>query len=111
MGVAKRDIEFVRGDDYGHTIQFQDEACVPFSIVGNTYRSQIRKVFSQVDPSAEFATSTVNAANGELVLTLDHTITKTLLSGDYWWDLEEIDAGVITTLIGGRCRVLADVTR
>lgn len=111
MRPQKYDIEAVRGDDYSDLRVRWDDAdgvAVPLT----SARMQIR---SQPDSaSAELTITTADDldidGDGYLVPTLSATQTASLVGGYY--DVEATStAGKVKTLVGGRFRVIADVTR
>lgn len=85
---------------------------LPLNITGRTYESQIRRVPSSDDaPDAEFTCVITDAANGELTLYLLPSETDVLNAKvKYYWDLQQNNAGVITTLLTGSVTVIQDVT-
>ena len=111
--MADREVEIIRGDDYSHDIEFTLKSTgLPINISGRTYTSQLRKMKQQTNPDATFVCVVTDGPNGELTLTLSHTVTATLPVGCYYWDVEENAGGVITTYIpAGKVKVISDVTR
>lgn len=98
-----------RGDEVGEQITILDGDQVPIDLTGNTYRAQLRRGAG----SSTYVAMTVDVtdpAGGQFVLRLDPSITETL-SGEYQWDLEQNDGGVVRTLLAGRFVFDPDVTR
>lgn len=104
-------IEAVRGDSYADLKVRWDDAdgvAVPLTSARMQIRSQ------PDDASAELTITTADDldidGDGYLVPTLDAATTATLASGFY--DIEATaTSGEVRTLVRGRFRVLADVTR
>lgn len=107
---GKRNIQITKGDDYSHVVTITDSSG-PINITGRTYAAQVRKVAEQSTANATFTCTVTDAAGGEVTMYLADAITDTLEPGDYRWDLEENASGIITTLLAGRFRVVADITR
>lgn len=106
---APHNFFYRRGDEVAEQITLLDGDHVPIDITSNTYRAQIRRSAA----SATYVSITVDVTDptgGELVLRLDPSITEGL-SGEYQWDLEQNDGGVVRTLLAGRFVFDPDVTR
>lgn len=103
----------VRGDTYAHVIEFWNDAeqTDPLTIDGT--------VTAQLRAQRLSATATVDAPLAEFTVgVVDNAVTVTLAADDTlelpsscFWDLQQDVAGVITTLLAGRVKVLDDVTR
>lgn len=111
MVPAKQDIKIMRGDTEVFNITVKDAAGAPLNLTGDIFTSQIRYDRDAPTAAAAFTCTLVDAANGQVRLTLSATDSATLASGVAFWDLQRNDAGVITTIVAGKCTVLADVTR
>lgn len=105
---GKLNIRVSRGDTDGIPIVIQ-EGGSPADLSGRTYAAQLRR--SQNSATAvDVDVDTTGAADGQLVLRLDPTITATL-SGDYVWDLEQTMGGTVRTILTGKWTFDPDVTR
>lgn len=111
MVPAKQDIKIMRGDTEVLNITITDSAGVPVNLTGNTFSSQIRYNRNDSSVAAAFTCAITNAAQGQVSLTLSSGSSALLNDGTAYWDLQRTDAGVVTTVIAGKCTVLADVTR
>lgn len=110
MAVVKN-LNFVKGDSFALVITMTYNGA-PLDLTGRTYESYIRKVpTSDGTPNAIFDCVLTDAAGGELTLYLLPTQTDDL-RGDtkYFWDLQQDNAGVITTILTGTVTVIQDVT-
>lgn len=108
---AKQDIKIMRGDTEIINIQLTEDGTTPIDISGRTYASQIRYTRDAATAAASFSCAIDNAAQGRIKLTLDATSSSLLTSGTAFWDFQETNDGVVTTIIAGKCTILADVTR
>lgn len=112
MRPPTRNIAVTRGDDYQHLVTFTDAAGLPVDVTGRTYTAQIR---AGTESPAVLATFTCAIAtppeDGAVWVTLDDADTAGLTPGRRAWDLQEDNAGVITTVLAGWCDVVGDVTR
>ena len=108
---GKRDITFVKGDDYTHVITITSDGSTPIDITGRTYTAMIRQ--EKDDTGTAYATITcalTTPLSGVLTLTMTDTITAALTAGRYWWDLQEVSGSTTTTILAGAATVLQDVT-
>ena len=51
-----------------------------------------------------------NASNGTLTLSMAANTTANIDSGSYYYDLQETNSTVITTLMGGKVTIIGDVS-
>ena len=108
---ATQNLVLVRGDTETLVITMTDSAGLPIDITGRTYRAQIRVQKDAASIAASFACSITNAAAGQVTCVLTATNSASLVPGVNYWDFEENNAGVVTTVLAGTAQVLADVTR
>jgi hypothetical protein len=111
---GRRNIEIIRGDDYSHVVTLNTRSgttVTPVDITGRTYTAQLRKALSQTSADATFTCTVTDAANGEITITMSHTITAALTPGCYYWDLQQNAGGVLNTILGGKAEVVTDATR
>jgi hypothetical protein len=108
---AKQNFSITRGDTETVVVNITSNGSAPIDITGRTYRAQLRSGKESAVISASFSCSITNAAQGQVTCVLSAVSTAGLTPGTYYWDFEENNAGVITTIIAGTVTVLADVTR
>lgn len=111
MVPAKQDIKIMRGDTEVFNITVTDSAGVAVNLTGDVFTSQIRYNRDDSSVAAAFTCVVTNAAAGTVSLTLSAVTSATLNAGVAYWDLQRNDSGVITTIVAGKCTILADVTR
>ena len=111
MVPAKQDIKIMRGDTEVFNITVTDDAGVAINLTGDTFASQIRYNRDDASAAATFACVVTDAVNGKVSLTLSATSSASLVAGPAYWDLQRTKSGVVTTLVAGKCTILADVTR
>jgi hypothetical protein len=87
------------------------DGVTPINITGRSYSAQIRYERNSPTIAATFACVVSNGAAGQVTLTLSAIDSATLTDGAAFWDLQENNAGIITTVVAGKCTILADVTR
>lgn len=111
MVPAKQDIKIMRGDTEVFNITVTDSAGAAVNLTGDVFTSQIRYNRDDSSVAASFTCDITNALAGEVRLTLSAATSATLVAGTAYWDLQRSDIGVITTIVAGKCTILADVTR
>jgi len=108
---AKQNLSMTRGDTETVVITMADSAGAPINITGRTYRAQIRTTKDSASISASFSCSVTSGVGGQVTCTILPAVTETLATGISYWDLEETNSGVVSTILAGTVNVLADVTR
>lgn len=111
MVPAKQDIKVMRGDTEIFKITLSDSTGSPINLTGDSFASQIRYNRDDPSPAATFTCTISNAVGGVVTLTLSSAASAALNDGPAYWDLQRTSAGVVSTVLGGKCTVLADVTR
>ena len=111
MVPAKQNITIMRGDTEVFNITLTDSASAAIDLTGSTFLSQIRYERDSTTIAASFTCSITNAAAGQVSLTLTSAASAGLTVGTAYWDLQRTLSGVVTTLVAGKCTILADVTR
>lgn len=108
---AERNIRIYQGDTYIHEVRVRDDANTAINISSRTYAGQIRKTRTSNVVIANFTTSITNAANGVFNFSLSSNITSNIQSGVYYYDIQETNGSIVTTLLTGRAEVEGEVTR
>jgi hypothetical protein len=108
---AKQNFSITRGDTETVIVNITTDGSTPIDITGRTYRAQLRATKDSGSISASFACTITDALDGQVTCVLSAESTATLAAGTYYWDFEENNSGVVTTIIAGTVNVLADVTR
>lgn len=108
---STQNLTITRGDTEVVVITMKDAAGVAINISGRTYRAQIRATKDATTIATAFVCVVTAAASGEVTCTLTAGNSATLSAGKYYWDFEETNGTVVTTILAGTVTVLADVTR
>lgn len=111
MVPAKQDIKVMRGDTEVFNITLSDSAGTPINLTGDTFASQIRYNRDDVTIAASFTCVITDAPNGVVQLTLGAVASAALNDGVAYWDLQRTSGANVSTVLSGKCTVLADVTR
>jgi hypothetical protein len=107
---ASRDISIYQGDYYTHEVRIRNSSNIAINISGRTYAAQIKKSKSSDTLVASFSAVIANASTGTLTLSMSSNITANIDSGSYYYDLQETNGSVITTLMGGKVTIIGDVS-
>jgi hypothetical protein len=108
---ATQNLTITRGDTEVIVINITSDGSAPIDVTGRTYRSQIRRTKDSGTVEAQLNCVITNAANGQVQATLSAGDSATLPVGPSFWDFEETNGSVVTTILAGTVTVLADVTR
>jgi hypothetical protein len=106
-----RNLDIYRGDDFAHTVTFEDDTGAPINVSARTFASQLRRYPDTTVIAATFGVNMAGAATGVVVFTLADTVTSTLDAGPYVYDVQQTDSGTVATMLAGDVTVAADVTR
>lgn len=104
------DIAVYQGDSFTLSVQMQNSDETPQDLTGATFRSQLRSTHSADTVLAEFTVTVVDAANGELTLTLTSAQTAVLPTRCVY-DLQQQRDADIQTILVGAVIVKREVTR
>lgn len=106
-----QNLTITRGDTEVVVITMKDSIGTAINVTGRTYRAHIRATKDDTVIAASFACVVTNGAAGEVTCTMAAGTTATLAAGKYYWDFEETNGSVVSTILAGTVTVLADVTR
>lgn len=110
-GPAKQNLQVVRGDTLTLVATMTTDGVTPIDITGRTYAMQIRTSPDATSATATFTCTVTNAAGGVVTCTLAASTTATLDPQNYSYDLQETASGVVSTIMSGIVKVVADTTR
>jgi hypothetical protein len=110
-GPAKENLQVVRGDTLTVISTMTTDGSTPIDITGRTYAMQIRTSPDATAVSASFTINVADPTNGVVTATLPATATAALTPQNYTYDLEETANGVVSTILSGVVKVIADTTR
>jgi hypothetical protein len=118
MSYSQQDlVPQARGDTWTLKFIIQDSAGTAIDISGNQYWLTLKSNISLTDSAAELqvgpiAAGSPDATNGIIILVIPSSLTNTLTPATYNYDLQEVDnTSKVTTLLIGKIKVKADVTR
>lgn len=102
-----------QGADFNNVINLSDDTNnQTVNILGYTVRSQMRRSYYSVNPSANISCTITDAHNGEITMSLSANQTSIIKAGRYLFDLETVDTnGVVNRVLEGIITVTPGVTR
>lgn len=108
---AERNIIVYQGDTYLHEVRLRDASNANINISTRTYSAQIRKTKTSDNIVASFNTEIVDGPNGIMRFALLPEETSNIKSGVYFYDLQENNGAIVTTLMYGKVTVQGEITR
>jgi hypothetical protein len=108
---------FARGDTWTTKFTVTDANDNPIDITGLTYWLTLKTNTDNADPGAAQVSSIATSPDsnsGIVYMTMQPSTTGTLTPGTYKYDFQQVDnqsPAVVSTLLIGKVRVAADVTR
>lgn len=111
MVPAIQNIKVMRGDTEVFVISLINANSTPVDLTGSTFASQIRYEYDSTTIAASFTCVVTDVVGGVVTLTLPAASSAFLNVGLAYWDLQRTESGTVSTVISGKCNVLADVTR
>lgn len=111
MAAGRLNLYLEQGASWARTLTISDGAS-PKNLTGYTFRGQIRRRVTDVDPQESFNFSIVNAAAGTVNMFLSATETATIDAVNSVYDVEMVapDSSV-TRILEGTVFVSPNVTR
>lgn len=108
-----------QGATFTNTINLTDDFTNAYvNISSYMFRSQMRRSYYSINPSANLICTVTDAANGELTLTLPASSTANVKAGRYLFDIEVIypmSAGqtenTVSRIVEGIITVTPEVTK
>lgn len=108
---ARLDYRIVRGDDFADVVTIKEGSPTPVAVnvSTRTYAAQVRRTKGGA-VVAQMTIDMAAAASGDVGYAITDVVTADM-SGDYVWDFQQTNGGVVRTLMGGKFTVDQDVTR
>lgn len=107
---GERDINIYVGDTYAHELRIRNSSNTAINISSRTYSGKMKVARASSDVVATFTASITDGANGIVLFSLSSSSTSNIASGTYYYDFQEDNGGIITTLITGKALVKGQVT-
>jgi hypothetical protein len=106
------ELELDQGSDFNYDLDLADDDGVAVNVTNFTFTSSIRKSYYSTNPVANLSVTILNAANGNVIFSLNAATTANIKAGRYLFDVKQLDNVNITTrLIEGIITVNPQVTK
>lgn len=97
--MAYSDIVINQGTDFSMNVDLAADDGTPINVANCIFTSKIRKSYYSTNVTANIVVTTLDAPNGNLVLSLDVANTSNIEQGRYLYDLKMKDASNVTSRI------------
>lgn len=81
-----------QGTDFVLDMDLTNDDGTPRNITGSVFTSTIKKSYYSANPTANLTIVVLNAANGNVMLSLNAAISSNIAAGRYLFDIRERDA-------------------
>lgn len=110
--MAYTDLTVDQGTDFETTLDLTGDDNAPINVAGYIFTSQIRKSYYSSNATANMVVTIADAANGNLVITMNSSVTANITAGRYLYDVKMKDtANVVTRVVEGIITISPQVTR
>lgn len=108
---GSKNISIYQGDTYIHELRIKDSSNIAINISSYAFTGQIRTAPASSDIEVSFTASILNGVNGIVQFSLSSGVTSNIAPGTYYYDFQQDNSGVITTLLTGKAVVEGQVSR
>lgn len=106
------DLTVDQGSDFETTLDLVGDDGAPINVAGYVFSSQIRKSYYSSNATANIVVTVANTENGNLVLSMNSSVTANIMAGRYLYDVKMKDtANVMTRLVEGIITITPQVTK
>ena len=106
------ELDLDQGTDLSYNLDLTQDDGSPLDVTGYIFASSIRKSYYSANVTANLTVTIVDAANGNVTLTMNAATTSNIKAGRYLFDVKQKDAGNTTTrIVEGIITVLPQVTQ
>lgn len=112
MAAAKYNLVIDQGSDFSQLFTVSKDGSV-LNLSGYSARAQLRKSRTSDTAAASFTTTIMNAAAGQLNISLANSVTKDLEPGRYFYDVEiyTTNDAQVTRIVTGEVTVTREYTK
>lgn len=101
-----------QGTDFEFDLDLMEADGTAINVTNYTFSSSVRKSYYSYTSTANMSVTIVDAANGNVLLSMNSATTSNIKAGRYLFDVKQInDANVTTRLVEGIITVLPQVTK
>jgi len=101
-----------QGSTFESTIDLVTDDGAVINVTGYTFTGQIRKSYYSTNPTANLTMTIVDAANGNVKVSMTAANTANIKAGRYLYDIKMTDtSNIVTRLVEGVITITPQVTR
>jgi hypothetical protein len=101
-----------QGATYESELDLVNDDGATINVAGYVFTGQIRKSYYSVKPTANLTISVTDAANGNVLISLNAATTANIKAGRYVYDVKMKDtANVVTRIVEGIITITPQVTK
>lgn len=101
-----------QGADFEFDVDLMESDGTPIDVTNYTFSSSLRKSYYSSTATANMTVSIIDAANGNVLLSMNSSTTSNIKAGRYLFDVKQINSANSTTrLVEGIITVLPQVTK
>jgi len=106
------ELDLDQGTDLSYNLDLTQDDGSPLDVTGYIFTSSIRKSYYSANATANLVVTIVDAANGNVTLTMNAATTTNIKAGRYLFDVKQKDtANLSTRIVEGIITVLPQVTK
>ena len=101
-----------QGTTFESTLDLVNDDGSAINVAGYVFSGQVRKSFYSANATANITITIANAANGNVILSLNSATTANIKAGRYLYDVKMTDtANTVTRIVEGVLTVTPQVSR
>jgi hypothetical protein len=101
-----------QGTDFSYVLDLSNDDDTPLNVTGYTFTSSIRKSFYSSGVTANLTVTILNAAGGNVQISMNAATTANIKAGRYLYDVKMInDTSVVSRVIEGIITVYPQITK
>lgn len=101
-----------QGSTFESTIDLVTDDGAVINVAGYVFTGQIRKSYYSTNPTANLTLTIVDAANGNVKVSMSAATTANIKAGRYLYDIKMVDtSSSVTRLVEGIITITPQVTR
>lgn len=106
------ELDLDQGTDLSYDLDLTNDDGSPIDVTGFSFTSSMRKSFYSRSVTANLTITIADAANGNVVLSMNSNTSTTIRAGRYVFDVKQKDASnTYTRIVEGIITVLPQVTK
>ena len=101
-----------QGTDFSYSLDLSNDDGSALNLASYTFSSSIRKSYYSSKPAANLTVTVINAANGNVQLSMNSAVTSNIKAGRYLYDVKMSDAtNTVFRVIEGIITIYPQITK